>query len=199
MLWADNYEIPQLAQSPYVSSNFIATPYSMTKEEILDAIQKVEGISGMTVNERLFTTGLMDEYDKSKHNDPQKARFILEHLQVDKPSIDKILKFATTKRIFALVLLTAINIGLTMFLLSVLADNFMEYKKAFWLTIPIILSLTYFFSKTLSKQIANRQYQINSTLFYLTIVISVVNILILALNIYCWVDLFDGTTNTMFP
>jgi cation transport ATPase len=171
----------------------------MTKEEILDAIQKVEGISGMTVNERLFTTGLMDEYDKSKHNDPQKARFILEHLQVDKPSIDKILKFATTKRIFALVLLTAINIGLTMFLLSVLADNFMEYKKAFWLTIPIILSLTYFFSKTLSKQIANRQYQINSTLFYLTIVISVVNILILALNIYCWVDLFDGTTNTMFP
>ena len=171
----------------------------MTEEEILKAINNVKGIQGMTVNERLFTTGLMDEFDKSKHSDPKKARFILENLQVDKPSIDKILKFATTKRIAALVLLTAVNIGLTMFLLSVLADNFMEYKKAFWVTTPIILGLTYFFGKTLSKQIDNRQHQLNSTLFYLTIVISIVNVLILALNIYCWVDLFDGTTNTMFP
>ncbi|MGE5106583.1 MAG: hypothetical protein ACM3H8_03505 [Sphingobacteriales bacterium] len=171
----------------------------MTEVEILVAINKVEGIHGMTVNERLFTTGLMDEFDKSKHNDPQKARFILEHLQVDKSSIDKILKFATTKRIVALVMLTAINIGLTMFLLSVLADNFMEYKKAFWVTTPIILGLTYFFGKTILRQMANRQHQSNSTLFYLTIVFSIVNVLILALNFYCWVDLFDGTTKTMFP
>jgi hypothetical protein len=50
----------------------------MTEQEIIDSICKVDGIRGMTVNERLFVSGLMDEYDKAKWNDKKKAKRILE-------------------------------------------------------------------------------------------------------------------------
>lgn len=45
---------------------------------------------GMTVIERLFTSGLIQEFDKAKKADKIKAKQILAALQVDKPSIDKI-------------------------------------------------------------------------------------------------------------
>jgi hypothetical protein len=64
----------------------------MTDEEILQAIKQVDGLEGMTVNERLFVSGLMNEFDKAKRLDKDKARKILELLQVDKPSIDKIIR-----------------------------------------------------------------------------------------------------------
>ena len=63
----------------------------MTNEEILKAVRQVEGFGGMTVTERLYVSGLMNEFDKSKIHDKVKAAYILELLQVDKPSIDKIL------------------------------------------------------------------------------------------------------------
>ena len=64
----------------------------MTKQEIIKSISKVEGLGGMTVNERLFVCGLMDEFDKSLIADKDKEKKILELLGVDKLSIDKILK-----------------------------------------------------------------------------------------------------------
>jgi len=64
----------------------------MTEEQIIAAINKVNGIGGMTVNERLYVTGLMKEFDKSLKSDKEKAKRILELLRVDKPSIDKIVK-----------------------------------------------------------------------------------------------------------
>ena len=74
-----------------VACYFKVTPYAMTNEEILQAVRQVEGLGGMTVNERLYVSGLMNEFDKSKKLDKVKAAYILELLQVDKPSIDKIL------------------------------------------------------------------------------------------------------------
>ncbi|RNL51331.1 hypothetical protein [Pedobacter jejuensis] len=62
----------------------------MTEQEIIKAISKVEGIGGMTVNERLYVCGLMDEFDKALIVDKNKAKKILELLGVDKPSIEKI-------------------------------------------------------------------------------------------------------------
>ena len=63
----------------------------MTKEQILEKVKKVDGLGGMTVNERLYVTGLMDTFDKAKRQDKELARFILETIRVDKTSIDKIL------------------------------------------------------------------------------------------------------------
>lgn len=62
----------------------------MTEEEIIKVISKVEGLDGMTVNERLFVCRLMDEFDKALTVDKDKAKKILELLGVDKPSIEKI-------------------------------------------------------------------------------------------------------------
>ena len=63
----------------------------MTKDEIINKVKKIDGLSGMTVNERLFVTGLMDIFDKAKKKDKELAKMILEAIRVDKQSIDKIL------------------------------------------------------------------------------------------------------------
>ncbi len=62
----------------------------MTEQEIIKAITKVEELGEMTVNERLYVCGLMDEFDKALIVDKDKAKKILELLGVDKPSIEKI-------------------------------------------------------------------------------------------------------------
>jgi hypothetical protein len=64
----------------------------MTEQEITKAISKVEGLGGMTVNERLYVSGLMNEFDKALIIDREKTEKILELLGVDKPSIEKIVK-----------------------------------------------------------------------------------------------------------
>ena len=55
----------------------------MTKEEILKAVRSVDGLEGMTANERLYVTGLMDEFEDCKRNDKQMATFILSCLRLD--------------------------------------------------------------------------------------------------------------------
>lgn len=65
---------------------------NMTEKEIKHKISLVENIGGMTVNERIFICGLNEEFEKSLKNDKLKAEKILEFLQVDKLSIDLILK-----------------------------------------------------------------------------------------------------------
>ena len=62
----------------------------MTEQEIITAISKVDELGGMTVNERLFICGLIDEFDQALVNNKAKAKRILELLSVDKPSIEKI-------------------------------------------------------------------------------------------------------------
>tara|TARA_R110002073_G_scaffold8207_5_gene45825 strand:+ start:37776 stop:37952 length:177 start_codon:yes stop_codon:yes gene_type:complete len=46
----------------------------------------------MTVNERLFATGLINEFDKVKKKDRVRAKEILQQVYVDSKSIDQILK-----------------------------------------------------------------------------------------------------------
>jgi hypothetical protein len=61
-------------------------------EQTLYRIQKIVGLSGMTVNERLWESGLMDEFDRAKKKDKTRAKEILRWLRVDEPSIQKIVK-----------------------------------------------------------------------------------------------------------
>ena len=53
-------------------------------------IQNIVGLSGMTVNERLWESGLMDEFDRAQKKDKMRAKEILRWLQVDESSIKKI-------------------------------------------------------------------------------------------------------------
>ena len=63
----------------------------LSQSEIKQKIEAVPDLEGMTVNERLYETGLLDEFDKYLKSNPEHITFILESLKVDKPSILKIL------------------------------------------------------------------------------------------------------------
>ena len=53
-------------------------------------IQNIVGLSGMTVNERLWESGLMDEFDRAQKKDKMRAKEILRWLRDDESSIKKI-------------------------------------------------------------------------------------------------------------
>jgi hypothetical protein len=53
---------------------------------------KINSFGGMTGNERLWISGLMDVFDKSLKKDKQNAERILRALQWDEPSLKKILQ-----------------------------------------------------------------------------------------------------------
>ncbi|MGL1889945.1 MAG: hypothetical protein OCD76_25760 [Reichenbachiella sp.] len=63
----------------------------MNRQEITIKAETVTGLGGMTVNERLALSGLMDLFDSTKNNNKEIARFILIALKVDEPSINRIL------------------------------------------------------------------------------------------------------------
>ncbi|AUC86659.1 hypothetical protein CW731_05395 [Polaribacter sp. ALD11] len=62
----------------------------MTLETIYEKASGIIGINGMTVNERLYVSGLMDIFDQAKKNDKDLAKTILKALKVDIKSIEKI-------------------------------------------------------------------------------------------------------------
>jgi hypothetical protein len=65
--------------------------FKMTKEEIYLKANSVEGLDGMTTNERLCSSGLMEYFDFAKIHDREKAKVILQAIKVDEISIDRIL------------------------------------------------------------------------------------------------------------
>src|SRR5690606_11171591 len=50
-------------------------------------INEIEGFNGMTVNERLYESGYMDEFDVCRTRNKTRAEHILRMLRVDEPSI----------------------------------------------------------------------------------------------------------------
>ncbi|MEH1009564.1 hypothetical protein VDP25_17630 [Winogradskyella sp. ECml5-4] len=62
------------------------------QRRVMKGTSKVVGIEGMTVNERLFATDLMELFDKMKKTNKEYAQYILKSLKVDRESIEKILK-----------------------------------------------------------------------------------------------------------
>ena len=64
----------------------------MTLETIYEKASGIIGIGGMTVNERLYASGLIDVFDQAKRNDKELAKIILKALKVDLKSIEKIVR-----------------------------------------------------------------------------------------------------------
>jgi len=62
------------------------------QKKVNDGLEKVKGIQGMTVNERLLATDLLHHFDKYKKSNKEYAEYILKALKVDSESIGKILK-----------------------------------------------------------------------------------------------------------
>lgn len=62
------------------------------QERVKTGISKVDGIGGMTVNERLHASDLSDLFYEAKEINKAHAKFILKALKVDEESILKILK-----------------------------------------------------------------------------------------------------------
>jgi hypothetical protein len=58
----------------------------------IGTFNQLQSFDAMTVNERLFTSGLMDDFDRSKINEKIKTKQILRSLKVDEPSIEIIIK-----------------------------------------------------------------------------------------------------------
>lgn len=59
----------------------------MTKDEIYERAKKLEGHTGLTGNERLWISGLMNEFDHAMKYDKSKAQMILVALKFDELSI----------------------------------------------------------------------------------------------------------------
>ncbi len=62
------------------------------QRRVMKGTSKVVGIEGMTVNERLYATDLMELFDEMKKTNKDYAKYILKSLKVDRESIEKILK-----------------------------------------------------------------------------------------------------------
>ncbi len=61
------------------------------QKKVNEGIFNIEGLSSMTVNERLFRTGLLEQFDIFKKSNKNYAKYILESLDVDSESIEDIL------------------------------------------------------------------------------------------------------------
>ncbi len=62
------------------------------QQQIFEKVSAVDTLAGMTVNERLYVTGLFDLFDKYRSTNERFARHILSVLEVSSSDIDKILK-----------------------------------------------------------------------------------------------------------
>jgi len=63
----------------------------MTINQIKEKVNSIEGLGGMTVNERLYLCGVMELFDKAMKNDIEFAKLILSELKIDNKSIEKIM------------------------------------------------------------------------------------------------------------
>jgi hypothetical protein len=60
----------------------------MKLEEIYKKADSVDGLGGMTVNERLYASGLIELFDNSMKHNKGLAKVILQALKVDDKSIN---------------------------------------------------------------------------------------------------------------
>jgi hypothetical protein len=78
-----------------------------------------------------------------------------------------------------------------------MTDNWISWRTAFWAELPILLSHLYAIYLTFNPSIGF--WHISKIKLILSFIFMLSNLVILLLNIYCWIDLFDGKTNVLLP
>lgn len=66
--------------------------FKRSDKTIQKRIESIDGLGGMTVNERLWISNLMEEFNDAMLNNHPRARQILKWLKVDDPSIEAIIE-----------------------------------------------------------------------------------------------------------
>lgn len=104
---------------------------------------------------------------------------------------------SVSKTFWYLGFLTLINLVLICFILSVLADNLIGYRAGFYLTLLIIMTCTFAIGFVAYKH--SHASSLNSIQATFALMLMIANTVFLIINYYCWIDLFDGTTNAVMP
>lgn len=102
--------------------------------------------------------------------------------------------------ILTLIANLVVNLLLSFFLISILADGILDYKVGFVINLPIIGLILITLISTYLKYFSRQNSEIRKApKTIVLIIIGLMIILIFSFNILCWIDLFDGKTNALLP
>ncbi|MGQ1948057.1 hypothetical protein ACT3CD_13250 [Geofilum sp. OHC36d9] len=82
-------------------------------------------------------------------------------------------------------------------IVSIMTDNWISWRTTFWVELPLLLF--YLFVVYLIFKASIGFWEKSKTKLILSTVLLLSNLIILLLNVYCWVDLYDGKTNALLP
>lgn len=109
----------------------------------------------------------------------------------------KLFRFIERNTIIMNVLLFVFGVYFLFLIASILADNWLNWKIAFWIILPIMLiySLILVFIWISTIRIG----KVSIIMFGISLILSIINLITLLISIVIWIDLFDGKTNALLP
>lgn len=102
--------------------------------------------------------------------------------------------------IYTFITLFVVNVFLTVFLISILADGILKYKIGFVVNLPIIVSVPVVMVLTVLEYFRRKDRNQTKTIhLVIWMIVGWLNLLFYLFNLLLWIDLFDGKTNVMLP
>ena len=99
--------------------------------------------------------------------------------------------------IFGNVILIVFGIILFFTIVSIMADGWIDLRIAFWILVPLLIS--YSIILFLFGDSTIRLWKSLKIRFAVSFLLVLINLILFALNLYTWIDLFDGRTNALLP
>jgi hypothetical protein len=82
-------------------------------------------------------------------------------------------------------------------IVSILTDNWINHKIAFWIEVPILLAYVLVFLIILKTTYGLKSK--SKPKFTISSLLTITNLFILIITFSLWIDLFDGKTNMLLP
>ena len=99
--------------------------------------------------------------------------------------------------IFGNVILIVFGIILFFTIVLIMADGWIDLRIAFWILVPLLIS--YSIILFLFGDSTIRLWKSLKIRFAVSFLLVLINLILFALNLYTWIDLFDGRTNALLP